>query len=360
MDKQTIIVKALRELSADNLHKLLELDLERGEIIKYGLKHYAQDPTIVSDYIEQYGGNYGSSRYGYLYFDINKLGSVRSIDDTEVGLTHYFEIITLRNQLIKGAKKQGDLELDYTTVKLYIQEGYRNFNDLSTHDVNETDLRDDVIYLYRMHRDLLTASLGVYQSEGNYLEYIKGDYLEIKDLITNLSQITDLEYQFLLDEINQYAKEVSNPITTFSELKNFILTHTVLPEMNKLRLNKTIYILMGNLGRYLTVEGDFKSEFTFNQPLIVCDGVFTPYGIMHPNYLDDDFTTLTDGGTPLLDAHPQIKQYLYGTLQQLDEVSDFTLVNYSLEKHQPVTHTSQGERKIVNFLDILCSEDIQW
>lgn len=361
MDNQTIIVEALRERSADNLHKLLELDLERDEILKYGLKHYAQDQTLARDYLYNYAGSYASSRYGYLYFDINTLGSFGPMDETEAGLSDYVKKINIRIQLIKGAKMHGDLELDYTTVIGFSKEGYHNFINLSSHVVNETELRDDVLFLYRKHRNLLTASGGVYQSKTNYLEDIKSDYLEIKELTHHLSQITELSYKFLLEEINNYAKGASTPVTTFSELKNFILAQTGLHETSKLRMNKTIYFLMGKLGRYLTVEGDFKSEFTFNQPLIICDGIFTDYGIMHPDYRDDDFTNLTDEDTPLLDAQPQIKQYLCDTLQQLDEVGDFTLVDYSLERHQPIMHTRYegGDKTTVYFIDILCSEDIK-
>lgn len=361
MGNQTIIVGALRERSADNLHKLLALDLERDEILQYGLKHYAQDQTLARDYLNHYAGRYASSRYGYLYFDINTLGSFWPMGETEADLYDYVKKIDIRIQFIKGAKMHGDLELDYTTVIDFIIEGHHNFINLSRHVVNETELRDDVIFLYRKHRNLLTASGGAYPSKNNYLEDIKSDYLKIKELTHQLSQITELSYKFLLEEINNYAKGASKPVTTFSELKNFILAQTGLHETSKLRMNKTIYFLMGKLGRYLTVEREFKSEFTFNQPLIICDGIFTPYGIMHPEYMDDDFTNLTDEGTPLLDAQPQIKQYLCDTLQQLDEVGDFTLVEYSLERHQPVTHTryeSEGNATVY-FIDILCSEDIK-
>lgn len=361
MGNQTIIVEALRERSADNLHKLLALDLERDEILKYGLKHYAQYQTLARDYINHYAGRYASSRYGYLYFDINTLGSFWPKGETEADLSNYVKTINIRIQLIKGAKMHGDLELDYTTVIGFIKEGYHTFLNLSSHVLNETELSGDVLFLYRNHRRLLTASGGAYQSKTKYLEDIKSDYLEIKELTHHLSQITELSYTFLLEEINHYAKGASNPVTTFSELKNFILAQTGLHETSKLRMNKTIYLLMGKLGRYLTVEWEFKSEFTFNQPLIICDGVFSDYGIMHPDYRDDDFTNLTDEGTPLLDAQPQIKQYLCDILQQLDEVGDFTLVDYSLERHQPVTHTryeSEGNAPVY-FIDILCSEDIK-
>lgn len=136
------------------------------------------------------------------------------------------------------------------------------------------------------------------------------------------------------------------PITTYEEVVMLVAGRLKEQKhnMNKVRVNKVIYIIYRKLGSFIVIEEEGVSEFTFINYLADIEFDLWKYGpiVRDQERLNDLLEEINDNDdetypTPLLDKHPGIKQYLNKLIDELMELSDFTLVDHTLNDKETQT-----------------------
>ena len=357
--KQQAIINMLREPTTQNLMGLSEQPLTRDEILHYGLKGIATNHKLKVDY--SLLRTMGNDNW-YLYFDPNNLGTF-SVMGKVFNQQKYLDTLWFRKTLIIGYRVHSD-DFGYIypeTVLKWLEEGMYTHTYLAGLKVEGDVTQDDIDLVMKRHQQVIqlmpSYNSKVLDKLPTNLFRLKNYYNLIEVKSNRLSRYTGLNYHIPLVCLNDYAKTVSEPVTTFSELKTFIHQQVGSGNYTKTMINKTAYYLMNSLGMFLTSDDDWTNEFTFNQPLFVDDGLYTTQGIVHPTYLDDDFLDIPDGGTPLLDKQPDVKKYLANKLGGLSKKGLYTLVEESIETHNPgkyVPYTDKGNKyKTVHYLTLL-------
>lgn len=357
--KQQAIINMLREPTTQNLMGLFEQPLTRDEILHYGLKGIATNHKLKVDY--SLLRTMGNDNW-YLYFDPNNLGTF-SVMGKVFNQQKYLDTLWFRKTLIIGYRIHSD-DFGYIypeTVIQWLDEGMCTHTYLAGLKVEGDVTQDDIDLVMKRHQQVIQL-MPSYNSKvidhlPTNLFRLKNYYNLIEGMSNRLSRHTGLNYHIPLVCLNDYAKIVSDPVTTFSELKTFIYQQVGSYKYTKTMINKTAYYLMTSLGMFLTSDDDWTNEFTFNRPLFVDDGLYTTQGIVHPTYLDDDFLDIPDGGTPLLDKQPDVKKYLANKLGELSKKGLYTLVEESIETHNPgkyIPYTDKGNKyKTVHYLSLL-------
>lgn len=161
---------------------------------------------------------------------------------------------------------------------------------------------------------------------------------------------TTVKITYLLDEYRRkigVALASKLPIlTTTEELVSLMQQEVGCEDM--LRVNKTIYLIYKELGKFITTQEEGISEFTFHYRL--ADITFEAWSkgpvITEQDtvkrYIQESLTQTK--GTPLLDKHPGLKQYITAKIHEWNSYSVFTLVEVSHDEEFLRAYHGKGER----------------
>lgn len=155
-----------------------------------------------------------------------------------------------------------------------------------------------------------------------------------------------IHLRHLMERWGNQIFNLLEPLTTYEEVVMLVAGRLKEQKhnMNKVRVNKVIYIIYRKLGSFIVIEEEGVSEFTFINYLADIEFDLWKYGpiVRDQERLNDLLEEINDNDdetypTPLLDKHPGIKQYLNKLIDELMELSDFTLVDHTLNDKETQT-----------------------
>lgn len=155
-----------------------------------------------------------------------------------------------------------------------------------------------------------------------------------------------IHLRHLMERWGNQIFNLLEPLTTYEEVVMLVACRLKEQKhnMNKVRVNKVIYIIYRKLGSFIVIEEEGVSEFTFINYLADIEFDLWKYGpiVRDQERLNDLLEEINDNDdetypTPLLDKHPGIKQYLNKLIDELMELSDFTLVDHTLNDKETQT-----------------------
>lgn len=334
-----LVVQYLRTHSFDDLVQLMSLDLTDDEYddLFNTIGYVDVDLTNKIDY------NMNGFLYNTLIKDkpqwlrVMPLYLVRRVISNyyyytkEKGSRKPFERIVL-DQLIQYHSVELDM-LDNEQLYEQINFIYYMVGEIKNNPTLDKLLTQyiDSINIKQQKIEDLNKCIKVYRNHLNTDEFKKDEGIHLRHLM------------------ERWGNQIFNllePITTYEEVVMLVAGHLKEQKhnMDKVRVNKAIYIIYRKLGSFIVIEEEGVSEFTFTNYLADIEFDLWKYGpiVRDQERLNALLEEIDDNGdetypTPLLDKHPVIKQYLNKLLDELKELSVFTLVDHTLNDKETQT-----------------------